>query len=331
AMIKAGAASYVDRGNITHLHLEARQEWYDATSRSLDVSALEATRQTFSTALANELLLFSNALSIIGSIRGELIEDENFRATPILPAAGLIWRAAPTLHFKANAARTFRAPDFDELYLDTESVRGNPNLDPERAWTFDAGLQAGDPELTRKPWSAGVTVFENHIEEMILFLPTSAYLFEAMNLSDALSRGLELTAALRPFRRLQLHGGYTLTRAHLKSDGATSSRLPHQPLHRGQLRLSTDLSELAIWRTLHHVGLHTSASYRSRIHLDHFQNLRNQPALFLDAGANVAITPRISLDLNVYNLLDHRRAEDTLQRPLPGRALFVGLTIRSPQ
>lgn len=329
-LLNGQAASYLEVGNITHLRVEGRQEWYDASSRSLEQRAMSVTRQTLSASLANELLLFSESVSLLTSLRAETIADARFVARPVLPAAGLIWRLAPSAALKANAARTFRAPDFDELYLDTESVRGNPHLSPERAWTLDAGLNVADPRGTEGVWAAGAVVFENRIDAMILFLPTSAYVFEAINLDGALSRGVELTALFRPFARHQLNGSYTLTRAHLRGEEASQAQLPHQPLHRGLLRFTSDLSGLGFWKGLHHLGLHGTANYRSPIHLDHFQSLRNPAALFLDAGTTLSPTQRWSIDLNVQNLLDHRRAEDTLQRPLAGRAVFVGLTLGSP-
>src|SRR5690606_9883078 len=137
-------SGFLSVGNATHLELEVRQENYDAFSESLDglqaSSELSADRQVAAAALSNELFLFADSLSLIGGVRAEVIEDVAFFAVPVLPFGGVIWRATPWMKSAANVARTFRAPDFDELYLNTESVQGDPDLDPERALAWDAGV-----------------------------------------------------------------------------------------------------------------------------------------------------------------------------------------------
>ncbi len=54
------------------------------------------------------------------------------------PRIGLLVVLTDRLVLRAGAGRTFRAPSFDEL---APSLFGNPNLQPETAWSYDLGLE----------------------------------------------------------------------------------------------------------------------------------------------------------------------------------------------
>ncbi|HXX37395.1 MAG TPA: TonB-dependent receptor [bacterium] len=58
--------------------------------------------------------------------------------TQVDPRAGLVFLLNDRLALRVAAGRTFRAPSFDEL---APSLSGNPNLQPETAWSYDAGLE----------------------------------------------------------------------------------------------------------------------------------------------------------------------------------------------
>ena len=184
-----------------HANIEARREVYAATHRidyasSREDSAIDATRHTFAAALSNELLLGGEALSLVAGLRGEYIGDAGASSrswTPLMPSLGALWRATPWLKLKGNIAQTFRAPDFDELYLDMAGVRGRNDLAPERALSWDGGVELG---ADASPISAEFVWFQSAIAESIYFVARTAYLFEAANLGSGHSRGVEATARL---------------------------------------------------------------------------------------------------------------------------------------
>src|SRR5258706_15203121 len=55
------------------------------------------------------------------------------------PRLFLMFTPIESLLFSASAARTFRAPNFDELYFSSNSLTNAP-LEPERSWDYDAGM-----------------------------------------------------------------------------------------------------------------------------------------------------------------------------------------------
>ncbi len=307
----AGAVIYVG-DHLIRVGAEGRREGYEAEGASHS-PGLQATRTTLGANLGDEWLLFDESVSLIAAVRAEVIADDGGDALvrPLLPALGGIVDLPGPFEARANAARTFRAPHFDELYLDAEGIRGSPDLRPEEAWTFDAGLG-----LTGDRGAALASLFHHRIDESILFLPVSAYLFEATNLSGVQSSGMELTSLFRPREWLQVQGAYTFTHALFAAAGGSGAQLPGRPRHVLVARAVADLGP---------AHLFAGAHYRSELNLDNFGNLRSPGALRLDAGASVRLSERITAGLHGRNLLDHRSTRDSLQRPLPGRAFFLTL------
>lgn len=58
-----------------------------------------------------------------------------------LPAFGGAFKATDYLNLFANVGKAFRAPTFNNLYYDSSFLRGNPNLKPEKGWTYEAGVK----------------------------------------------------------------------------------------------------------------------------------------------------------------------------------------------
>ena len=332
-----GGARLFAGAHLLNLTGELRAERYEAADGE---STLGAGRLNAALALSEEWLLAGDALSLVGALRGEVLREQVSDRSidsrvyvPLVPAVGAIWRAHPRLEARANLAKTFRAPHFDELYLSTEAVRGNPDLLPEEAVVADAGLRLRlGSEANPQALELGAAYFHNAIGQTILFLPISAYVYQAQNLSGARAHGVEATLGWAPFGRLRLDGSYTLTRAYLTIDqGGSRAQLPHQPRHRAFVRATLDLGGLVPAETfktfLNMASLQATARYRSRVQLDNFGSLQSPGALRLDLGGRASLGGGLGVSVEVQNLLNDRRAQDFLQRPLPGRAFFVAVEL----
>ncbi len=332
--LDAQTSAYFAVGDILNLALEGRQEGYDAAhtehiSDTADRSAIDAVRRTLALGASNELLLADDAVSLIAGLRLEHIANtrtaQSDRSwTPLIPSAGVIWRAHKWLGFKSNIARTFRAPDFDELYLDMVGLQGDPGLEPERALTVDAGVRLG-PQ--KGPVALEVIYFRNELDESIYFVAETAYLFRAKNLGSGTSQGVETTLALRPSERVDLLATYTLTDAWL--DGmAAGAKMPGQPVHQTALRAEVELGGLGLLEDVSSMRLFGEGHWRSEVYLDSFGNLSNPPFWTADIGATFAPVEWVELVFNARNLADNRRGADSLQRPLPGRAFYGSVTVK---
>ena len=95
---------------------------------------------------------------------------------------GEAWRAFGSI------GRAFRAPTFCQLYSPGFGglFAGNPELDPERAWSAEFGL---DWRPTDRQ-ALTLSVYENRIDDLIDF---SGVDFRAININEARIRGVELT------------------------------------------------------------------------------------------------------------------------------------------
>lgn len=82
------------------------------------------------------------------------------------PRFSAIVRQSDSLSLSANVARSFRAPDFAQLFFESPTFTPNPDLKPEIAWTYDMGFRwAFLPQNTLK-----VTRYFTDIRDRITFV-----------------------------------------------------------------------------------------------------------------------------------------------------------------
>ncbi|HEV2281717.1 MAG TPA: TonB-dependent receptor [bacterium] len=127
----------------------------------------------------------------------------NLYGTQINPRGGVVVLLNDRLLFRAAAGRTYRAPTFDEL---APGLFGNPNLQAESAWSYDAGLEYA--------LAAGLTLqvggFYKDATNLITSPPP---LFIPVNVGHAIVSGgsIELAGRLSP--RWFVRANYTSQRA----------------------------------------------------------------------------------------------------------------------
>ena len=162
---------------------------------------------------------------------------------------------------------------------------------------------------------------------MILFLPISAYVTQATNLKETTSRGVETSFTARFNRGLRLQAGYTWTHARMLE--TPNVQIPHQPAHSAFASANIELAGLfdIFEKHLRSFELRTSVQGRSAIQLNHFGTLSSAGNITLDLGATIKPTRWFQAGLSFENLLDDRMIVDSLQRPLPGRALYLSITL----
>ncbi len=61
----------------------------------------------------------------------------------VSPAVSISFRPVNSLNLRASAGRSFRVPSYTELYYSSPTNKGNPDLDPEQAWSVEGGLDWG--------------------------------------------------------------------------------------------------------------------------------------------------------------------------------------------
>lgn len=230
-----------ERGNATFSNTLATR--YDFRFDLLDDRARNRTttaagthlRDTHTILLYDEWQPWRDRLVVNPSIR--------FTTTPTVARhaeyrLGVLGRPLPWLAVLGNIETAYRLPTLLELYHpDQGFMRGNPDLDAEHAWHWDAGMKV---ETT--PVQAEVAYFQQHIQNSILFVPISATTIAPINTFAVRSDGVETSVTVQPVPWCRLAGNYTWLRTAFRSTGL---QLPGRARHEATARaeLARDLSD----------------------------------------------------------------------------------------
>jgi iron complex outermembrane receptor protein len=120
----------------------------------------------------------------------------NFSAAFSPTAAAGYWLSR-RVKLRASASRAFRVPSYTDLYYQDPANLGNPNLRPERAWTYEGGVD----------WNPGsrvhgdVAVFQRRERDGIDYYRASPTdLWHALNINNLSFTGVESSLRLSPSR-----------------------------------------------------------------------------------------------------------------------------------
>jgi iron complex outermembrane receptor protein len=310
----------------------------------------DRTRLRGTVAGENEILLLDERLAIVPAMRWEGFHDEappDPRLAPGLDASGTVdrnvwsprlgvrvepWRGVA---FLGNAGRYERVPSLQELFGQSGTVRGNPDLRPETTLNWDVGFRLTTPGLgavVTHP-SLEYAYFDNEIDDVIVVVPTSVNVFTSQNVSAARVRGHEVSATLRLWDRIGVVGNYTHQDAVDESgipfrDG---NRLPGRPAHEAYARV-----ELA-WDAARPLPFGAPAErlwpgrlwFDANIIADNFLDTANTERVprrdLFGVGLTLEPIPRLKASLEGRNLGDDQ-TRDALDFPLPGRSFYGTLS-----
>jgi vitamin B12 transporter len=152
---------------------------------------------------------------------------------------GAVVRLSPRTRVRLAAGTAFTEPTFIENYAAGFAV-GNPDLKPERARSWEAGLEHA---VARGRLTLAATWFDQRFRDLIQYTfvtaqPTDPNFF---NIAGANARGLELEARAAPTRAIDVTAQYTWLRTSTADsgyDGATfapGQRLLRRPTHSGSV------------------------------------------------------------------------------------------------
>ncbi len=209
-----------------------------------------------------------------------------------------------------NVGRSFRYPGFAELYINMDSLRGNPGLRAEDSLDWDLGCR-----WDRRGLSLEAAFFWRRIKNMILFAPVSPFLVEARNHEYTSALGIEASAEVALGLGLSWDNAYTWTRTRF---GAPATlELPGHPEHRFVSRAQWTFP----WRKGEQAWackLWAGVTVESGAYLDRFntETFKAAERTLLTVGGS--FTYRfLTLSAEGHNLLDQRDLVDAVGFPLP--------------
>ena len=253
--------------------------------------------------------------------------------TPFIPAIfvdGVLSKRG-NIVAKASVSRNFRFPTLNDLYF---LPGGNPDLKKESGWTYDAGLSFGIGNDSYS-LSGSASWFDSHIDNWILWLPTTKGFFSPRNIKSVHAYGVELEAdlavALSEDWHLGLDGTFSWTPSINEgepmspADKSVGKQLPYVP------EISATLTGELSFRSWSFLYKWCHYSERYTMSSNDLSLSGHLPPYFM---SNITLEKRFSLtwaDLSlkgaVNNLFDEEYLS-VLSRPMPGInfEFFLGIT-----
>ena len=129
------------------------------------------------------------SFDITPGIAATYFSDFKFNAFPGLDIGVQI---SDKVRLYGNVGYTFRAPTFTDLYYSDPATSGNPNLEPEKAFAQEIGLNYSDDKF-----SGSLAIFNRDSEDLIDYVRqnTSVNIFTAANIAEVSTQGVEFESA----------------------------------------------------------------------------------------------------------------------------------------
>ena len=250
--------------------------------------------------------------------------------SPFLPSLSLGYQASQSWLIKAKVARSYRVPTFNDLYWAGGAAGGNPNLLPEQGWSHELGVAWETTTVPKTPISAELTVFSNHIDQWIHWLPDSLGVWTPVNVEQVWARGVELGGTVdhrfTPHLSVRLWADYTYTKATKEQvkDSANWAELHRQlvytPYHQAKASVNTQYRAFTAGYSWMYIG-------------EQFTSGSNRQYLPAYSVHNISLTfrwlmqPRHQLLISgqLQNLWD-RVYEVRRGYPMPGRHYQISIT-----
>jgi iron complex outermembrane receptor protein len=237
-------------------------------------------------------------------VRNEIHGSFNSELSPSL--SGGVWISS-ALRLRASASRAFRLPTYTDLYYQDPANIGSPDLRPERAWTYEGGVD----------WNAGgkfradLTVFHRRERDGIDYVRRSAAeIWRARNFQRLHFTGVETSAAFRVRDRQRIELQYTgLRGAQSALDGFQSKYAFNYPVHSGLVSWQASLPGELV----------------TRVRVGALQRLQRDPYAVLDVYAARG-RGNVRPFVHVTNLTDTAYME-ILGVAMPGRGVLAGVEI----
>lgn len=137
---------------------------------------------------------------------GARVENYSGGETEFSPQVAFGFRISDSVRVKASASHAFRLPTFTDLYYSDPANLGNPNLKPEKAWSYEGGIVW----KVRDSISTEMTLFARRERNGIDYVRSSpAVPWQAANIDRLNFTGVEVLSTIARGQRQSFQLGYT--------------------------------------------------------------------------------------------------------------------------
>ena len=214
-------AFHIGRWSTSTIGLEYRHE------EGENKGTFSARTHTYS-AFFEQQLRFFERLFITGGVR---VDDHSTFGTHVTSRGSIAFLIKETgTRLRGGGGSGFRAPTLNDLFFPGFS---NPSLEPETSLSWEVGV---DQTLWKERIRLGLTVFYNKFDNLIRFVPITAFPFTAaVNIARARASGVEFSGEVDLLRNLVGSVNYTYTDS---EDLGADRWLPREPQHRWNIGLT---------------------------------------------------------------------------------------------
>jgi vitamin B12 transporter len=258
---------------------------------------------------------------IIPSVKAVFANGGTQKITAI-PKLGLLWNVTDSFSLKNNYFRSFKLPDFNDLYWPNDGFStGNPDLRPEDGWGADIGAEWRITELIKLE----SVFFVQWMKDMIAWQEVSPWFYRAENVDKVIFFGLdskfsyEIPVDFGPVKKIIHSLSYQYLLSYISTEDysfASKKRFPYSPEHTfgGSVEILWESGSLLLsghYEGLRYVNNHNSAKLDS-----HF---------LLNATVNQKIGGKITVFGSLRNILNESYESVSGGYPMPGVSLTIGL------
>ena len=284
---------------------------------------------------------------------GARYDDHSIFGGQTSPRGYLVWTASPQWTFKGGVSKGYKTPRVEQLApgingfggQGTIPLIGSPGLKPETSVTTELGAYFDNGA----GWSANVALFNNKFEDKITSgtgllncsyraapnrpgcanfgnWPNVDAFGQSINVDEAVTRGLELATRFPIADGWSASANYTYTESEQKSGANAGNPLTDTPEHTFNARLAWDISQQ--WNAW------LRAEYRSERYRDPGTTAATRAAKatlgdykaygLLHLGASYQVSPTVSVNAALYNLLNKDFVDYRPYQSAPGAAPTYG-------
>ena len=218
-------------------------------------------------------------------------------------SAGLNKKLDRNSHVYFNWGQVFKAPTLDDLYYESEWMKGNPDLKPEKGDTWTIGYGAKIAKNTE----VNVSYFQSNLTDAIDWDPDASYIYYTKNIDKQKKNGFELSVNHELNKHWDLEASYSYVRVRNSEKGKDYERDPNYipNMYRLGARFHTDRWSVSAFLR-GGSGADTSKYMKSGYPV---QAYMDSSYITLDLSANYKATKNLSFYAKGYNLLNKAYAE----------------------
>ena len=199
----------------------------EAIQNQLDSSSAGVHQGTTGAVYLQDEIEVARALTVTLGLRYDV---NSLFQNQLDPRAALLIRLPWEIRVRASVARSYRAPTFNDLYWPAGAgVAGNPNLQPEMAWSYELGGEKkfGDLALFK------IASFYRDATDLILWAPGSDFIWRPTNIQTAHIWGGEIELVFYPLKGLAIPLNYSYLYPRDESTGEPITNMPKNIINAG--------------------------------------------------------------------------------------------------